>query len=51
MTTVGDNGVVDEDEVRKEDELVAVAHYIMMHYAKNKIANPKQKKCYKPKAG
>ncbi len=50
MTSVGDNGVVDEDKVRKEDELATVVHYIMMHYAKNKTANPKQKKCYKPQA-
>jgi hypothetical protein len=40
MTTVGDDVKVNEHEVRQEDKLAAVAHFIMMHYAEKETANP-----------
>ena len=45
---------VEEQEDREEDdpeEMVNVAHYVMMHYAEKESIKKKWKKKYKPKAG
>jgi len=45
---------VEEQEDREEDnpeEMVNVAHYVMMHYAEKESVKKKRKKIYKPKAG